>query len=42
MPALPETQFALLLRADSEQSLPDTNADVMAALDPYGALYKRP
>jgi hypothetical protein len=42
MATLLGTQFTLLLLADSEQSLPDTDAYVMAALDPFGALYKRP
>jgi len=41
MAALPETPFALLLRADSEQTLPDSDADVIAALTTYGAVFSK-
>ncbi len=43
MAALPEIEipFNLLLRADSEQPLPDTDANVVAALDGYGAVFKK-
>jgi hypothetical protein len=37
MAALPETPFSLLLLADSEHSLPDSNPDVIAAMNAYGA-----
>ncbi len=40
MAALPETPFALLLRADSEHPLPDSDTDVIAALTTYGAVFK--
>jgi hypothetical protein len=35
-----ETPFTLLLRADSEHACPDTDADVVMALDPYEAVFK--
>ncbi len=41
MAAHPETPFALLLRADSEQTLPDSDADVIAALTTYGAVFSK-
>jgi hypothetical protein len=39
--ALPETPFALLLRADSERPLPDSDPDVIAALNAYGAVFNK-
>ncbi len=39
--ALPETPFALLLRADSEHHLPDSDPDVIAALSAYGAVFNK-
>ncbi len=41
MAALPETPFTLLLRADSEHPLPDSDPDVIAALNAYGALFNK-
>ena len=41
MAALPETPFALLLRADSEQTLPDSDKEVQAALTAYGAVFSK-
>jgi hypothetical protein len=41
MAALPETPFALLLRADTEQTLPDSDKDVQAALTAYGAVFSK-
>jgi hypothetical protein len=41
MAALPETPFALLLRADSEQALPDSDKEVQAALTAYGAVFSK-
>ncbi len=41
MAALPETPFALLLRADSEHPLPDSDPDVIAALTTYGAVFSK-
>ena len=41
MAALPETPFALLLQADSEQTLPDSDQDVKAALTTYGAVFSK-
>ncbi len=39
MAALPETPFALLLLADSEHPLPDSDPDVIAAHNAYGAVF---
>jgi hypothetical protein len=39
--ALPETRFALLLRADSEHPLPDSDPDVIAALTTYGEVFTK-
>jgi hypothetical protein len=39
--AFPETPFTLLMWANSEQPLPDTDADVVVALDSYGAVFKK-
>jgi hypothetical protein len=41
MAALPETPFALLLRADTEQTLPDSDKEVQAALAAYGAVFSK-
>ncbi len=41
MAAFPETPFALLLRADSEHPLPDSDPEVIAALNAYGAVFKK-
>jgi len=41
MAASPETPFALLLRADSEHPLPDSDPEVIAALDAYGAVFNK-
>jgi hypothetical protein len=41
MAALPETPFALLLRADSEHHLLDSDQDVIAALTTYGAAFSK-
>ena len=41
MAASPETPFALLLRADSEHPLPDSDPEVIAALNAYGAVFSR-
>ncbi len=40
-PVAPETSFILLLRADSEHALPDSESEVVAALASYGAIFKR-
>jgi hypothetical protein len=41
MAALLDNSFTLLLRADSEQPLPDTDIDVVAAPDTYGTVFKK-
>jgi hypothetical protein len=41
MAAHPETSFSSLLRADSDQPLPDDDAGVIAALTSYGAVFKK-
>ncbi len=41
MEAIPETPFTLLLRADSEHPLPDSDPDVIAALNAYGAVFNK-
>jgi hypothetical protein len=41
MAALPETPFTLLLGADSEHPLPDSDPDVTAALNAYGASFNK-
>jgi hypothetical protein len=41
MAASPETPFALLLRADSEHPLPDSDPEVIAALNAYGAVFNK-
>ena len=41
MAASPETPFALLLRADSEHPLPDSDPDVIAALITYGVAFSK-
>jgi hypothetical protein len=41
MAAIPETPFTLLLRADSEHPLPDSDPDVIAALNAYGSVFNK-
>jgi hypothetical protein len=41
MAASPETPFALLLRADSEHPLPDSDPEVIAALNACGATFNK-
>ncbi len=41
MAALPETPLTSLLRADSEHPLPDSDPDVIAALNYYGASFNK-
>ncbi len=40
-PLAPETSFILLLRADSEHALPDSDPEVIPALASYGAIFKK-
>ncbi len=41
VPTVQETSFILLLRADSEHALPDSDPKVVTALASYGAAFKR-
>ncbi len=41
MAASPETPFALLLRADSDHPLPDSDPEVIAALNAYGVVFNK-
>jgi hypothetical protein len=41
MAALPETPFALLLRADSDQPLPDSDKEIIATLTTYCAIFSK-
>jgi hypothetical protein len=41
MAALPETPFTSLLRADSEHPLPDSDPDVIAAVNAYGGSFTK-
>ena len=40
-PVAPETSFILLLRADSEHALPESDPEVVTALASYGAIFKK-
>ncbi len=40
-PVAQETSFILLLRADSEHALPDSDPEVVTALASFGAIFKR-
>ncbi len=41
MAALPKTSFTLLLREETEHPLPDSDPDVIAALNAYGAVLNK-
>ncbi len=41
VPLVPETSFVLLLQADSEHALPNSDPEVVTALASYGAAFRK-